>query len=483
MFCANLLYIKKTYIILLALFVISSFVFIDPIVPNEKSEYSSSQLEKVTTEECDSIKIDYIDGNGRITVAAELGYSTVVISQTEQGELECYYDNQGKPVSRRYAGYYAILRKKDDKGNVDRVIYLDQDGAPVIIASGYAEERREINQKGQTIFIRYYDDHGQQVLTELYGYGEKHEYDEKGQIKKIIYIDINDRPMETKLGYAIVTRNYHIEKGKGSVIYEFYYDKDEKPIALSLGQYGVCKEYDENGRELVVTYLDENGISSNCQRGYASIKKTYHANGRTKSEQYFDQQGKPYALSEGQYGIEICNNKFIYLNQYGEQILNIKSLLYNNSWIIILCAISIVVLTTVINRKWNYAILVIYIIIIAYMTLIFREYVESKHVSILWGYKRILYDSEARSDIFKNIWLFVPIGAILYNIYPKRFVLLIPFILSATIEIVQHIFAIGICELDDIISNGLGAVIGFGGAQLTEVIIQRIKSWRYIHNI
>ena len=32
---------------------------------------------------------------------------------------------------------------------------------------------------------------------------------------------------------------------------------------------------------------------------------------------------------------------------------------------------------------------------------------------------------------------------------------------SATIEAAQYIFALGLCELDDVISNTLGAMVGY----------------------
>lgn len=49
----------------------------------------------------------------------------------------------------------------------------------------------------------------------------------------------------------------------------------------------------------------------------------------------------------------------------------------------------------------------------------------------------------------------------MYRLNPKKITLLIPVALSFMIEVVQLVTATGICELDDIISNGLGGCIGF----------------------
>ena len=88
-----------------------------------------------------------------------------------------------------------------------------------------------------------------------------------------------------------------------------------------------------------------------------------------------------------------------------------------------------------------------------------------------WSYRKILTDSDIRADILKNIWLFIPLGAILYQIYPKAKVLLIPVVLSIMIEVIQYFAGLGFCELDDVISNGLGGAIGYGmGCQAKKIL-------------
>ncbi len=71
-----------------------------------------------------------------------------------------------------------------------------------------------------------------------------------------------------------------------------------------------------------------------------------------------------------------------------------------------------------------------------------------------------MVSSTIRQDILNNIWLFVPLGAALYD--PKhrlRWVWAV--LLSVGIEVLQYFFGIGLCELDDVFSNGLGAMIGY----------------------
>ncbi len=467
---------KKGFrIVFYALFLIVSCLFITPTIQVVESEFHSLQLQKVITQNENTKRIDYIDSNGKLTVAGNLGYATCIITRTENRELEQYYDENGQPINRDNR-YYAILREYDDKGNNIRIIYQDIHGNPVMLAGGYAIEKREYNEKGQIITARYYDKEEKPILTPSYGYGKKNEYDENGQISRITYIDNSGDPMMTGMGYASVLRKNYTTEGpeNGKAEYEFYFDDAGNPICLSLGQYGVHKEYDEYGRESVLTYLDANGQPIITNRGYTTIARTYHVNGTIATELYYDLEGNPYALSEGQYGVKKEKNQTIYLNQSGEETFNLKNLLYNHSWIIIFIAIIMIIVSGMVEKKLNIFFLVMYICTIGYLTLMFRENTIIRGPGFFLSYGSVLSDGKARADILKNIWLFIPLGAFLYRVYPKKIVLLVPVILSIMIEGIQYFSRLGFCELDDVISNGLGGWIGFFMEKLTINLKKRI---------
>lgn len=75
-----------------------------------------------------------------------------------------------------------------------------------------------------------------------------------------------------------------------------------------------------------------------------------------------------------------------------------------------------------------------------------------------------------------NILLFIPFGFFLSAIEGggKR-VILTGAIVSASIEIIQYIAALGLAEIDDVISNTLGAVIGFGVWRLMRKVVENYK--------
>ena len=182
----------------LLLFLFFSLICINPHPSKEKSGYNSFQLRKVVTQDNDVTRTDYVDEEGRITIAAELGYSTIIIKKTVNTELESYYDDQGEPAIRRYLGYSSILREYDEKRNLTHITYMNKEGQPVMITDGYAAEKREYDINGYITAIYYYDLKNQPISTETYGYGRLFEY-ENGRISRITCID--------DLGHAMMTKN------------------------------------------------------------------------------------------------------------------------------------------------------------------------------------------------------------------------------------------------------------------------------------
>ena len=113
------------------------------------------------------------------------------------------------------------------------------------------------------------------------------------------------------------------------------------------------------------------------------------------------------------------------------------------------------------SRKLNKVLLTIYIVFIMFMTLMYREIGIGKlNLTLFWSYRRFLSSTALRMEILNNTWLFLPLGAIVYRLYPKWRVVLVPVVISIAIEAMQHILSVGLCELDDVISNGIGGIIG-----------------------
>lgn len=81
-------------------------------------------------------------------------------------------------------------------------------------------------------------------------------------------------------------------------------------------------------------------------------------------------------------------------------------------------------------------------------------------------------------QILVNIAMYIPLGFLLpccFRVFEKyRYVILATFCGSLVIELVQLIFKLGLFEVDDVINNTLGAVIGIG----LFIILGRTKSMK-----
>lgn len=458
---------KRIVSLLLIVFFLLSYLYISPEIKESAALFNSNQLNTIVTQEGDTERTDYVNDDGVITAAADKKYATILVTKGENYKLEEYLDDKGEPT-RRYAGEYAVLREYDDHGNNIRNTCLDADGNPVLNTSGYAIEKREYDENGRVVLIRYFDTEGQPVSIPSSGYGKMNEYDKEGLLYRTTYIDVSGEPMMTSRGYASVTFSLYKSDGpeKGKTESEFYYDLKGNPISLFMGQYGIHKEYDEYGRESVLTYLDADGNPAETKKGYAKIVRTYHDDNSIATEQYFDAEGNPFSLPEGQYGIKQEEGRTYYLDENGKGKFNLKTMLYNHSRLIIFVSMALIIFSVMIDRRGNIILLILYLGTISYMTLIYREHEGNRsNFELFWSYRYLFSDSEIRADILKNIWLFVPLGAILYRIWPKWIILLAPFMISILIETIQYFTGTGLCELDDIISNSLGGIVGYETAK------------------
>lgn len=105
-------------------------------------------------------------------------------------------------------------------------------------------------------------------------------------------------------------------------------------------------------------------------------------------------------------------------------------------------------------RKINVAFLTAYCLIIFSVVVLSRETGNYSNNFILF-YK---YRQGINEQILANIMMFIPMGVLLTNINWK--LLLIGILFSVTIEYSQLWFNRGMFDVDDIVSNTIGLVIG-----------------------
>ena len=469
MYCVIKNYIIPVLFLNLSLALISISVFAVDLI-------RSSSLHIIKSEDGNTERTDYVDDDGNITYAADKHYATLIKTKSGNTMLEEYFDATGKPALQNL-GHFALLHEYDTDGQDVKITYLGADHKPVMIRSGYAIAVRIFNSSGLVQTELYYDTEGLATETPMMAYGCLKEYNESGRNIKITYLNRDHEPAMSGQGFAIMRRSYYeTDDLVGLVKDEFYYNENDQPIKLSLGQYGILKEYDEYGRVISITYLDADGNSIINYDGFTTLKRTYNEDDSIKTELYYDIKGNPIALSEGQYGYRYENGSTAYIDSKGNDLFNLRIFLHSHSIGVILICIFVVILSLVINRNMNIGLLFLYIIFIIYMTLLCRNVgAPNYNLTLFWSYKQFFINDGLRWEIIYNIILFIPLGSILYQLFPRYRALLFVFIMSVLVEIIQLFSGIGLCELDDLISNGLGGIVGFSVANIVNLIGERKK--------
>ena len=133
------------------------------------------------------------------------------------------------------------------------------------------------------------------------------------------------------------------------------------------------------------------------------------------------------------------------------------------------------IITKGLKYSWRYIVVLLlleYVILIYCSTVLCRGASEEfgENFNILWSYSAI---KSGRDDLIieniMNFVVFIPVGLLLglvthnklSSFYAGLFVICIGLIISLSVELLQYYFRLGFSELDDIIHNTLGCLIGY----------------------
>ena len=176
---------------------------------------------------------------------------------------------------------------------------------------------------------------------------------------------------------------------------------------------------------------------------------------------YFDNAGNPVALSKGQYGIRHNGKTTLLMDKNGNVMLCVDNILNGFPFMVVVFGCVLCFVMLVLPKGWSILLTCAYVVFILYETLMFRETGNARTNFVLFSYAgNFLKEQSIRVGVINNIWLFVPLGTGLYRIFQKKWVLLIPFVMSVAIELTQYITELGIAEFDDVFGNTMGGWIG-----------------------
>ena len=448
---------QKSAHALLLVFILASILFLKPdATVDHDTGFVSSELEVRKIVERNVTSTSYVNSDGIITDAIDMGYTTVQRKRNSAGQVteEFYLDAAGNPVER-YGEYCGTAYEYNDGDIVIR--YLGADKQPMMLSSGYSAIVRTLVE-GKATDDFYYDLNMQPVQCAGGYYGLHREYDEQGLNCAITYLDENRQPVICTSGYAVKT---YLRDSEGTVIGERYFDTEGKPVKSSLGQYGELYQRDEQGRISQITYLGADGNPTPTNAGYTVMKRTYHRDGTADTDMYFDADGNPMVLSKGQHGIKRSGKVNQLLDKNGHVMLCVDNILNGFPFMVVISGCVICLLILLLPKKMSIFLTVAYVVFILYETLMFRETGDERTNFVLFSYAdRFLTEQAVRVGVINNIWLFAPLGAGLYRIIQKKWVLLVPFLMSVAIETTQYITGLGIAEFDDVFGNTMGGWIG-----------------------
>lgn len=116
-------------------------------------------------------------------------------------------------------------------------------------------------------------------------------------------------------------------------------------------------------------------------------------------------------------------------------------------------------------RKVSWWMFLNYLLMVLCFTIIFREEKNVAQISMkpIWEYYSLNYNQIAEAIL--NVLLFMPLGLLAgAAIRRKRFLKTVGLCcgISVTIEILQLVLKKGVCNIDDVINNSAGCIVGCG---------------------
>ena len=250
---------------------------------------------------------------------------------------------------------------------------------------------------------------------------------------------------------------------EGRLTRQLFFDANGIQTTNSLGVYGFSYEYDDQGRLSSVTSIDSTGNPMPSFNGYATVKMTYDADGNLETEMYYGTNGEQVSVLKGVYGYKYKSGRKTPVDRDGNEIYKLRYFLLDSFGVDLLIGLLLILFIVLAGRKQSVVLLLLYLLFLIYMTLIDRPSINMQSIQLYIN--ESFYNFLTDKEVLENIWLFVPLGCLMYKVFVPRGKSAVSAILycvglSLVIECTQAILHIGWCTLSDLISNSLGGMIG-----------------------
>lgn len=363
------------------------------------------------------------------------------VTPTVNGERIDYVDSRGNVVTAVDLNYSTVLKTLNENGKCIEERYLDPNGNPVVLAKNNSAVRRTFNDLGQCVYVEYLDR------------------------------DMN--LIELDAGYASARRLFN-EKGQLEEV--FYFDRNGAPTTDDLNRYGLRYVYNDAGEKAEYISIDADGNIMNTVNNFAFSKRTYYPDGSLRIAMFYDINGDPAIVPGGFSGYLYENGKIKCLDQDGKEVFILRHFLTHSFISMLFLGTLLVLLILFAERRLNCFLLLLYLTFIAYMTFMMRGR-GSGSIDLTLPPNLYLFCTD--TEIMNNVWLFIPLGAILYRVSGNWKAAFAPALLSLMVETIQYRLDIGQFELTDLVANSLGGILGVMMCHLLVPLADNIRRSKY----
>jgi hypothetical protein len=194
-------------------------------------------------------------------------------------------------------GNSGMQMRYDEKGYDIEDTSVGPDLKPLSSKDGWVISKNQYDKFGRLRHTTFYGARGEPVLSKKYGYhGWDADYDEHGNQTVETCLGLDGKPMPIADGYATMKSAYDAH-GK-MIRARFYGARGEPVLSKKYGWHGRETEYDEHGNQTIETYLGLDGKPMPIADGYATIKWAYDAHGKMIRLRLYGVKGEPVLSKE-----------------------------------------------------------------------------------------------------------------------------------------------------------------------------------------
>lgn len=281
---------------------------------------------KVTdyNDDCLPVAEMYYSGNSAPILSSDKYWKKLIVYDERNNEARIsYFGTDGKPIVLA-AGYSQITQEYNEDNVLVQRAFLDKDGKLVNCLAGYAYCEQTVTQWRSTSRATFYDKNER----ELFSYHI--DYNEYGQ-KTAEWLAGPDGAYLNHPSYGLAMTKYFYDDNRLEVREEYYDEEGNpadlfgvtsgweseysdlgfetkrsnlrdgfKPAADNKGIVTAVFSYDELGREIERTFMDESGKEHNCVFGFSRYQVEYGDDGEIEKTIYWNENGEEVTGLDGE---------------------------------------------------------------------------------------------------------------------------------------------------------------------------------------